>query len=133
MKESHRLTLKVLSGFPEECKTFPRVGTKRGIPLIIPWPLRREIEERNKVIIQLVLSLLTVYRVIKIPSILKINTITDLFNGKSPTLPLWEVREALQAMRVKYNFVVFKDAYLMPSTTAGPNSKISVLGATLDA
>jgi len=133
LKESHRLTLQALAGTPQECKTFPRVATRRGLPLIIPGPLRLHVERRDTVRIQLVLSLLSVYRVLKIPATLKIETITDSFKGLSPTLPEFEIVESLKALRVKYNFIIFKDAELMPTCSAGPNSKTSVLGATIDA
>lgn len=133
LKESHRLTLKALSGSPEKCITSPRVATRAGIPLIIPPYLRYGLYRRDKVIVQLVLTLLNFYRVIKIKASLKINTITDKFGGLSPELPILEVKEAIKVLRLKYNFVINSNADLIPSVSAGPNSRISILGVTIDA
>lgn len=88
LKECHRLLMKQVSGNPEECSTTPRVATRRGLFLIIPGKLRLLIEKKDPSTITLVLSILTVYRIINVPGILKINTITDPFTGVSKTLPL---------------------------------------------
>lgn len=133
LKECVRLLMKVVAGEPEECTTFPRVGTRRGLPLIIPGPLRVSIERRDIVVIQLVISLLSVYRVVKIKPTLKINTITDVFKGFSKTLDILEIKESLRRLGTRGKFITFPEATLMPTTTAGPNYKISVLGCTLDA
>jgi len=87
LKESHRLVMKQVSGNPEECSTTPRVATRRGLPLIIPGKLRLRIEAKDAQMITLVLSILTVYRIIQVPGVLKLNTITDGFTGSSKTLP----------------------------------------------
>nr|UPW42219.1 MAG: putative RNA dependent RNA polymerase [Yunnan mito-like virus 44] len=133
LKEAHRLTLKALSGQPEVCKTFPRVATRLGFPLIIPGSLRVSMFKRDIVTIQLVLSVLSVYRILKVPPQLKLSSITDLFTGSADTLPLWEVREAMKVLHCIERFKIIPNARLLPNVSAGPNSKISILGATLDA
>lgn len=91
LKESHRLTLHTLSGHPQVCSTFPRVATRHGFPLIIPGSLRKQMFVRNVPCVQLVLSVLAVYRIIRVPPILRLNTITDVFTGMTETLLPFEV------------------------------------------
>jgi hypothetical protein len=133
LKESHRLSMKTLAGEPEVCTTFPRVATRHGFPLIIPGTFRKRMFRKDIPVIQLILSLLTVYRVLRIPPILKINTITDLFAGQSEILPLFEVRNALRELKCLHGFSIAMDAYLIPSVTSAPNNRTSILGAPLDA
>jgi hypothetical protein len=133
LKEAHRLFMKSLAGQPEKCETLIRVATRRGLPLIIPGSLRLLIESGDLVSIRLVGSILSIYRVLKVKANLKINTITDVFTGSSQTLPDWEVALALRWMKAKLKFVISKEADILPLNSAGPNSKISVLGSPLDA
>jgi hypothetical protein len=99
LKESHRLTMKAISGCPERSVDPFRIATRRGLPLIIPGKFRLAIERKEVVTIQLVLSLLTVYRVLKIPPILKLNTITDRFSGSTKVLPEFEIRGYLKEIQ----------------------------------
>jgi hypothetical protein len=125
--------MKALAGEPEVCKTSPRVATRRGLPLIIPGALRLKMERRDIPVIQLVLSILTVYRVLKIPPILKLNTITDVFCGNSRELPSFEIRQVLREFKANYLFKIDNCAELLPSISAGPNNRIAVLAAPIDA
>jgi hypothetical protein len=133
LKESHRLTMKCLASQPEKCTTFPRVGTRRGLPLIIPGPLRLKIERRDVPVVQLVLSILTVYRVLRIPPVLKLNTITDVFSGNSRTLPEFEIRQVLREWSAHQKWRIFDDAKIIPSVTSGPQGCTAVLLTPLDA
>jgi hypothetical protein len=133
LRESHRLTMKTLAGQPENCVTFPRVATRAGFPLIIPGTFRKRMFRKDIPTIQLVLSTLTFYRVLKIPPILKLDTITGAFTGVSEVLPEWEIRGALRSLGMLGRFTITPDARLMPSVTSSPNSKISILGAPIDA
>lgn len=133
LKEATRLTMKAISGNPEECKTFPRVATRRGLPLIIPGPLRIRIESKCVRSIQLVLSLLTVYRILKAPGELKLSTITDLFSGERKIFTKLELESALQRLGCFKAPKLADDAYLLPSIKAGPNFPIAALGASIDA
>jgi hypothetical protein len=69
----------------------PRVASRRGLPLIIPGVIRLQIEAGNPVVIRTVLTILSVYRIIKYPGSLKLATITDPFKGLSETLDKVEV------------------------------------------
>jgi len=133
LKECHRLTMKSISGKPEECSTFPRVATRRGLPLIIPGYLRVRMERDDYDIIQLVLSVITVYRVFKIPGTLKLNTITDPFKGQTTVLPSYEVKSILDRIKCIKTLKLLPDATLIPSVKAGPNISLALFGCTLDA
>lgn len=76
------------------------------------------------------LSLLQVYRVLKVPGKLKLGTITDPFKGLEPTLPKYEILRAISELghlKPKLNAVSIK--YL---NTAGPNHRTSMLGIWKD-
>lgn len=87
LKEAHRLFVKAISGQPESCKTCPRLATRRGLPLIIPGSLRLRIEAGELDVIKLVLTLLSVFRVMRAKSKLKLETITAPFKGVATILP----------------------------------------------
>jgi len=74
---------------------------------------------------------LSVYRVIKIPGILRLETITAPFTGEEMTLPLYEVRKALSAMgitsRISLDLISLKIL-----STAGPNSPKAMFGIWKD-
>lgn len=139
--------MKALSGKPEECsKDGPRVATRRGLPLIIPGDLRLRMEAKDPDIIRLVLSMLTVYRVLKTKAITKINTITDKFSGLCDNLPVAEVEFVLQhwfnipdviptswwIYRMK-GWKLLHGNGLLPLNSVGPNNRISLRGAMMDA
>jgi len=132
LKESHRLMMKAVSGKPEECSTTPRVATRRGLPLIIPGALRLRIEAKETSIITLVLSILTIYRILHVPGVLKLNTITDKFSGILPTIPKVFIQTGLKRLRC-YGYALIPSKELLSTVKAGPNSKIAVQGLTLDA
>jgi len=95
LKEATRLVHHFLSGKPATCDMNaaggPRVASRRGLPLIIPGVIRLQIEADNPVVIRAVLTILSVYRIIKYPGSLKLATITDPFKGLSETLDKVEV------------------------------------------
>jgi hypothetical protein len=131
LKECHRLVMKCLSG-QLEVKKLMRVATRRGLPLIIPGRLRLLIEKEDVPTIRVVLTILSMYRIITIPGTVKISTITAPFSGISETLLLSEIRTALN--QIEWTKVRFKrNAKLLQSVTSGPNWSISGLGAILDA
>lgn len=132
LKECHRLVMKALGGTPEECKTFPRVATRRGLPLIIPGALRLRIEAGETGIVSVVLSLITVYRVVKCASTLKLSTITDPFKGSVERLPHAELLASLKMLGIR-KLHLHENERLIPSVKAGPNYRIASLGLTLDA
>lgn len=69
------------------------MASRRGLPLIIPGPLRLLMETGDSRCIRVVLTLLSIFRIFKFPSEPKLATITDPFKGISETLHTTEVRE----------------------------------------
>jgi hypothetical protein len=96
LKEAHRLIMKALAGDPQCCEPPLRVATRRGLPLIIPGGLRTLMEISNKHeasrVIRLVLSIITVYRVMRARPLLKLSTITDPFKGISSEILMAELK-----------------------------------------
>lgn len=110
------------------------IGIVGGIPSIIPGTLRTLIRSGDQKTIRGVLSLLSVYRVLKIPGKLKIDYITGPFTGLSDTLPTNEIIKAINNLlpissRTKKKLHLKRINYLV---SAGPNHSISVLGIWKD-
>jgi hypothetical protein len=76
-----------------------------------------------------VLSLLQAYRVIKVPGVLKLSTITDPFKGESSKLGKYEL---LRAVKELGSFPKLKPISLKLLTSAGPNHSTSMLGVWKD-
>lgn len=113
-----------------------RVSSRRGLPLIIPGPLRLQMEAGDSCAIRSVLTILSLYRVIKYPGNLKLQTITDPFKGVSESLPPMELAVVWKRLSPyigsKVRFQISSEPLLL-LRTAGPNYKRSILGASLDA
>jgi hypothetical protein len=106
------------------------VGLVGGLPSILPGKLRTLIRSGDAKTIRGVLSLLQVYRVLKVPGKLKLGTITDPFKGLDPSLPKYEILRAIRELghlKPKLHPVTLK--YL---NTAGPNHSTSMLGIWKD-
>lgn len=130
LKEAHRLTMKALAGQPES--STMRVSSRRGLPLIIPGVLRIRIERGDIPVTRAVLTALTIYRILKCKPQLKLSTITDPFKGIMTTLPMPELLQAIRPL--DYRTVSLpRNARILHSVKAGPNSPISVMGSILDA
>lgn len=134
LKEAYRLYLKVLAGRPETACAPMRVASRRGLPLIVPGRLRLLIEGRDFVTIKAVGSLLSVFRVIKASPKLNLDTIVSGFSGTSAVMAEWEVENVFRKLKRNFGSLkISKAHHLLPLTTAGPNSRISIRGATADA
>lgn len=134
LKEAYRLYLKVIAGKPESALFPLRVASRRGLPLIVPGKLRLLIESRDTVTLKAVGTLLSVFRVIKASPKLNVSTIVDPFSGNSPVVGEWEVTNVYNKFRRLFGRLKIEQAsHLLPLTTAGPNSRISIRGATADA
>lgn len=101
------------------------VGLSGGLPSIIPGTLRSKIRSEDHVTIRGCLSILSVYRVIKVPGVLKLETITDPFKGESLELSQYEVIKASASLGRLPNL---QPIHLKYFNTAGPNYKVSMLG-----
>lgn len=94
LKECYRLAQHYLSGHASSTPLDsggPRVASRRGLPLIIPGPLRLKFEAMDKMCIRIVLSILSIFRIFKYPGVLKLETITNPFSGIAETLHPAEV------------------------------------------
>jgi len=142
LKECLRLCQKTLGG--EHCSSVqePRVAIRRGLPLIIPGVLRLEIEKKSRIVIKIVLTVLSVFRVMSAAPKIKLETITSPFSGSVTTLPevdliVHEIKRFFGPKAKKY-FVTDKGPHhvgrsLLTLTTAGPNQRSQILGYPVDA
>lgn len=101
------------------------ISIVRGIPTIIPGNLRLLMHSRDLSVIRGVLSLLSVFRIMKIPSTLKLESITGPFTGLDSTLPKYELIKIKQVLPV---FPQIRPIKLKLLRSAGPNCKVSMLG-----
>lgn len=108
------------------------IGLAGGLPTIIPGTLRTLMRSRDQLTIRGVLSTLAVYRIMKMPCKLKLETITDPFKGECDTLPIYEIISGLAALNIvvprgaKYSLTLSNPLIYLLS--AGPNHSISMLG-----
>jgi len=58
-----------------------------GLPRIIPGSLRARFRAGDPRAIRVVFTVLSVFRIIRVPGTLKLNTITDPFKGRDMDLP----------------------------------------------
>lgn len=135
LKESYRIVTKWISGSPvDTSQGVLRVGTRQGLPTIIPSLLRKEILSGNKLSLRVVLTILSFFRVIRATSTLKLSTITGSFTGKSKKLPDYEVAMAMSVFFKNFTVPKIVPSFnLRPLTTAGPNLNVSLKAAPLDA
>jgi hypothetical protein len=105
-------------------ETLP-VSITGGLPRIIPGSLRLSLRSKDRMTMRAVLSVCSVYRIIKIPGKTKLETITDPFKGQSESLPFYEIKEATSELRNE-NSLDLKPIRLRCLSTAGPNHKVSM-------
>jgi hypothetical protein len=93
-------------------------------------------EARDRAVIRVVLTMLSIFRIIKYKGTLKLSTITSPFKGLSQTLHPVEVAIVWKLFTPYLpNFSIDKLGINSPLIlkTAGPNFKTSILGAPKDA
>jgi len=142
LKECLRLCQKTLGGEQVSSSQEPRVAIRRGLPLIIPGVLRLEIEKKSRVVIKIVLTLLSVFRVMSAAPKIKLETITSPFTGMVTTLPeidliVHQVKKFYGPKATKY-FITDRGPHdasrsLLTLTTAGPNQRNQIIGYPIDA
>lgn len=136
LKEVIRLTIRALAGQSETSwnNSIPRVKRdSHGLPTIIPLSLRKCLitPEKNIAIVRVTLCILSVYRVFKVPVKPSLDSITEPFNGLASTFPCLRISKALKMLDLRpIKFSSFKGFI---SEAAGPNTKFSSWGATIDA
>lgn len=136
LKRAHMLFASAMAGTPihPHESGVEWVATVRGFPRIIPGSLRLLVEAGDLRIARVILTILTYYRIMKIPGILKLSTITDPFKGISDVLPVFEIQGVMDLLKDSMPSTLPPgQTRLLPSVSAGPNYKRAVLGAPLDA
>lgn len=118
------------------------MAIRRGLPLIIPGVLRLEIEKKTRLVTKVVLTILSVFRVMSAAPKIKLETITSPFKGKVTTLPEIDLivpqLKKFFGNKAKVYFNTEKTSHvvgrsLLTLTTAGPNHKTQLLGYPVDA
>lgn len=100
-----------------------------GLPAIIPGTLRSLMRSNDLRTIRGVLTTLSVYRILKMPCKLKLETITDPFKGQSSTLPAYEVLQALRSLNISTKKRLLNlHSPLSFLVTSGPNHPVSMMG-----
>lgn len=105
--------------------TFP-IGIVTGLPSIIPGPLRLLLKKRDPVAIRGCLAFLALFRILKVPSILKLETITKPFSGLYPSVPSLEIGKVFKTLHHP-QFKLKRPLDFVRANTAGPNGAPSVL------
>jgi len=137
LKECYRLLQHFVAGQPQKSSIDIAVALSGGVPCIIPGSLRLLIKKREPEVIRFVLTVFSLYRVIKIPGTLKLGSITDPFKGSSPTIERVGLTIALRNFLLLGNIgkVVLKPldpTELVKSGATGPNHCSSLKGLYLD-
>lgn len=141
LKEATRIVVLWTAGLPYTVQpNGVRVARSRsGLPLILPARLRSLISSSRRlgstkgwVALRVALTILSVYRVIGCPPLLKIETITSPFQGEEQTLPSWEVRQSVLRLGVTLKGLRSASPDLF-SEAAGPNYPRATWSSGLDA
>jgi len=103
------------------------VGLPRKIPKVLRSFLSRG--DRNYEVLRACLSIVAVYRVVKVKSLPKLSTITDPCTG-TETLPLSELKCVIELFPKRE---ALRDTRFPIISSAGANHSISTFGAGLDA
>jgi hypothetical protein len=93
-----KLTIVSCCGHPVFITDVMPIGLAGGLPTIIPGTLRTLLRSKGPSTIRGVLSTLAIYRIMKMPCKLKLESITDPFKGIPGTLPKFEVINGLAVL-----------------------------------
>lgn len=139
-KEVHICLMKFLAKDKYEISAPEISLDSKRLPRCIPLQLRSKIVERDVNTIRAVLTLCSIYRVIKVPGEVKLSTITEPSSGET-TVSLREIKEAVAEIQSEVHYKPLTNSQLLPIfthdipllTTSGPNNNISIFGSPLDA
>lgn len=130
LKEALRIIQKFISGEKQTESDGIRMGLASGLPSILPSSLRASIRGRETNEIRAILTIVSLFRVLRYEPKLKLSTITDPFKGLCPTLPRFELKNVLEELKPQ---VTFLENIPHISFAAGPNKSPAGLGLSLDA
>jgi hypothetical protein len=139
LKEANRLVQFFVAGNPQSSSSDLRIGAPGGLPIIIPANHRDLIRNNNDHrdfpnVIRVIFALLGCYRLIRYEGTLKLETITD--KSESKGISPWELgyNISLKFQPLFERTKVKEYSYnLLSLVTAGPNNRISLLSAPIDA
>lgn len=129
LKECLRIIQKFISGEKQTVSMGVHLGIRHGLPLILPAPLRSYIRKGSAVEIRAILTIISIFRVLKCAPMLKLSTITEKFSGVSEYFNPLEVKVVMGLLP---EFQLRKPRFLM-LRSAGPNRNPSAIGLPLDA
>jgi hypothetical protein len=137
LKECTRIVQHFVSGHPVYVTDVMPIGLAGGLPTLLPGTLRTLMRSKDLKTIRGVLSTLAVFRIMKMPCKLKLETITDPFKGSCDTLPAYEIIKGLQQLKITVpkgsDFLKLSLVNpLIYLNTAGPNHPVSMLGIWKD-
>jgi len=138
LKEATRVVQKFIAGQPQVASIGVAVSLINGLPKIIPGKLRRLIRMGDPVTIRGVLTVLTLYKLLKCRPNLKLNTIDDPFTGITKVLNPIYVKAVIERLpkSIKYGRISYgMRSYIrtLVSSNAGPNHKKAFLSLVYDA
>nr|UPW42105.1 MAG: putative RNA dependent RNA polymerase [Inner Mongolia sediment mitovirus 2] len=119
LKEAYLIVQKFVSGQNMNVSSYP-IGIVAGLPSIIPGNLRLLLRRRDPVAIRGCLAFLSIFRILKVPTVLKLQTITDPFKGISESLPALEIGRVFKSLR-HWRFKTKEPLEFLRLNTAGPN------------
>lgn len=117
-----------ISGNPILVTSQVPISLRAGLPTIIPGPLRSLIRSGDLITCRAILSVFAVYRVIKIPGTMKLETITDTFKGQEASGNIFEIKSSLRELIQPFGEFKLKPIKLILLGAAGPNHPVSMLG-----
>jgi hypothetical protein len=129
LKEATRIVQKFISGQPQLVSLGVSVSLVNGLPKLVPGPLRKLIRQGDMLTIRAVLTVLSLYKLLDCRPNLKLNSITDPFNGVSKVLHPMLVQRALKMFpkgHIAYSHTIV-------SANAGPNHRKAFLSLPADA
>jgi hypothetical protein len=138
LKDVRHTVIRYLSGADITYKgklhiKIDRTGIPRVIPAHLRHTLRRRMLVRDRKILLGILTILSMFRSFKTSPKVKLHTVIDPFGGVSDTLNRELLSKAIGFLKVpKYR----RDTNLFPVLgllNRSPNTKISIMGADLDA
>lgn len=101
-----------------------------GIPRIIPKDLRRHIvcadKEKDWMLIQAILSIFNLYRIISVPGSLKLQSITDPFNGINQEFDGRVIETGIEILLGRVPRIKGRWSFVHISS-AGPNARVSTM------
>jgi len=142
LKEATRVTQKFIAGQPCTLSEGVSLSLINGLPRLIPGSLRSKIRGGDLVTVRAVLTVLTLYKILKCRPKLKINSITDPFSGLTKVLHPLAVKEVISWLPRRSNPckpwlppMLGTKGYIrtIVSVNAGPNHKKAFMSLPYDA